>query len=93
MTTEDINGVPDPGLTLVPGDGAPMESESSYRERELRYRCSEDYATMQKLYPRLRFWVSRCPGADLVGGTTERDGAPPLQSPVSIRWERSHGDC
>jgi hypothetical protein len=93
MTTEDLSGVPDPGLTLVPGDGAPMESESSYREREQRYRSSEQYAAMQQRYPQLRFWVSRCPGAELVGGTTDRDGTPPLQSPVSIVWDRSHGDC
>lgn len=68
MTTEDLSGVPDPGLTLVAGDGAAMESESSYREREERYRSSEEYAAMQRHYPQLRFWISRCPGSDLVGG-------------------------
>jgi hypothetical protein len=73
MTTEDLSGVPDPGLTLVPGDGAPMESESSYREREQRYRSSEEYAAMQRRYPQLRFWVSRCPGSDLVGGMHSDD--------------------
>lgn len=93
MTTEDLSGVPDPGLTLVAGDGAGMESESSYREREERYRSSEEYADMQRRYPQLRFWISRCPGSDLVGGTADRDSVPPLQSPVSILWDRSHGDC
>lgn len=92
MTTEDLNGADDPGLTLIPGDGTSMESESSYRKREQRYRSSEQYVAMQQRYPQL-LWVSRCPGSDLVGGTTDRDSAPPLQSPVSIRWDRSHGDC
>jgi hypothetical protein len=93
MTTEDLSRVPDAGLALVAGDGAAMESESSYREREERYRSSEEYAAMQRRYPQLRFWISRCPGSDLVGETADRDSAPPLQSPVSILWDRSHGDC
>jgi hypothetical protein len=41
MTTKDINGADNPGLTLIPGDGTSMESESSYRKREQRYRSSE----------------------------------------------------
>ena len=78
MTTEDTDRVPDPGLTMVAGDVAAMDSESSYREREQRYRCSAEYAAMQRSYPQLRFWVSRCPGSDLVGGAID---ASPLSTP------------
>ncbi len=70
-----------------------MTSESAYRQLEQGYRASEQYAAMQQRYPQLRFWISRCPGSELVGGTTDRDGAHPLESPVSIFWDRSHGDC
>jgi hypothetical protein len=38
-------------MTLAAGDVAAMDSESSYREREQRYRCSAEYAAMQRLYP------------------------------------------
>ena len=90
MTTEDTDRVPDPGLTMVAGDVAAMDSESSYREREQRYRCSAEYAAMQRSYPQLRFWVSRCPGSDLVGGAID---ASPLSTPdSSILWDRSHGE-
>ncbi|CAK6686947.1 hypothetical protein MNNICLKF_00118 [Synechococcus sp. CBW1107] len=90
MTTEDTDRVPDPGLTMVAGDVAAMDSESSYREREQRYRCSAEYAAMQQSYPQLRFWVSRCPGSDLVGGAID---ASPLSTPdSSILWDRSHGE-
>ena len=90
MTTEDTDRVPDPGLTMVAGDVAAMDSESSYREREQRYRCSAEYAAMQRCYPQLRFWVSRCPGSDLVGGAID---ASPLSTPdSSILWDRSHGE-
>ena len=90
MTTQDTDGTPDPGLTLVPGDVAPMDSESTYREREQRYRCSADYVAMQQRYPQLRFWVSRCHPSDLVGGTS--DTAHPAKSAASIIWDRSHGE-
>ncbi len=43
-----------------------MDSESLYRERERLYRQSEQYASMQRLYPQLRLWMSRCEQSDLV---------------------------
>ena len=67
MSTENMTGVSDPGLALVAGDGSAMESESSYRKREQRYRGSAEYAAMQQRYPQLRDWSSRCPDNELVG--------------------------
>ena len=90
MTTEDTDRVPEPGLTLVAGDVAAMGGESFYRGCEQRYRSSAEYAAMQQRYPQLRFWVSRCPGSDLVGGAID---ASPLSTPdSSILWDRSHGE-
>jgi len=79
MPTESNQKVPDPGLTPVAGDHITMDSESRYRERERDYRQSEQYALMQRLYPQLRLWMSRCQQSDLVSDSL-------------LDWERSHGD-
>jgi hypothetical protein len=90
VTTQHNNKASDTGLTLVPGDVAAMDGESFYRGCEQRYRSSAEYAAMQQRYPQLRFWVSRCPGSDLVGGATD---ASPVSTPdSSILWDRSHGE-
>ena len=79
MTTESNQKDFDPGLTPVAGDHALMDSESLYRERERGYRQSEQYASMQRLYPQLRLWMSLCQQSDLVSDSI-------------LDWERSHGD-
>ncbi len=79
MTTEPNQMVPDSGLTPVAGDHASMDSELLYRERERGYRQSEQYALMQRHYPQLRLWISRCQHSDLV-------------SDSRLDWDRSHGD-
>ena len=90
MTAKDIDGADDTGLTFVPGDGAPMESESSYRVREQLYRRSEQYAAMQQRYPPLRFWIARCHPSDLVADPLPQ--STPLQGASALHWERSHGE-
>ena len=79
MTTQSNQKVPDPGLTPVAVDHNTMDSESLYRERERLYRQSEQYASMQRLYPQLRLWMSLCQQSDLVSDSI-------------LDWERSHGD-
>jgi hypothetical protein len=79
MTTEFNQKFPDPGLTPMASDRTTMDSESLYRERERLYRQSEQYASMQRLYPQLSLWMSRCQQSDLVSDSI-------------LDWERSHGD-
>ena len=90
VTTEQNRGELDPGLTPVSGDATTMTSESAYRELEQGYRCSEEYAAMQRRYPQLRFWIARCHPSDLVGDPPPQ--ARPPQGSTALNWERSHGE-
>ena len=65
-------------------------SETAYRDLEQGYRCSEQYAAMQRRYPQLRFWIARCHPSDLVGDPPPQ--ARPPQGSTALNWERSHGE-
>jgi hypothetical protein len=88
-TEQDPRGL-DPGLTPVSGDFDTMDSETAYRDLEQGYRCSEQYAAMQRRYPQLRFWIARCHPSDLVGDPPPQ--ARPPQGSTALNWERSHGE-
>lgn len=90
MTTEHDSRVPDPGLIPVAGDAHTMTSESAYRDLEQGYRCSAQYAAMQRRYPQLRFWIARCHPSDLVGGSMPQ--TMPSENPSALHWDRSHGE-
>ncbi len=90
MTTEqDPRGL-DPGLTPVSGDFDTMDSETAYRDLEQGYRCSEQYAAMQRRYPQLRFWIAHCQPSDVVGGSPPQ--TMQSENPSALHWERSHGE-
>ena len=69
MTNQHHLRVPEPGLEPVSGEQElALRSETNYRDLERGYRQSEQCAWMQKQYPQLRFWITHCHPADLVGG-------------------------
>lgn len=90
MTTEQNRRDLDPGLTPVSGDFDSMDSETAYRDLEQGYRCSEQYAAMQGLYPQLRFWTARCHPSDLVSDAG--DAVTQAEQGSALAWERSHGE-
>ena len=90
MTIERDSRVQDPGLIPVSGDAHTMSSESTYRDLEQGYRCSDQYAAMQRRYPQLRFWIARCHPSDLVGDAGDAVAQAEQSSPLV--WERSHGE-
>lgn len=90
VTTEQNPRGLDPGLTPVSGDFDSMDSETAYRDLEQGYRCSEQYAAMQRLYPQLRFWTARCHPSDLVSDAGDAEAQAEQSS--ALVWERSHGE-
>jgi hypothetical protein len=90
MTIERDSRVQDPGLIPVSGDAHTMSSDSAYRDLEQGYRCSEQYAAMQRRYPQLRFWIAHCQPSDLVGGSPPQ--TMQSENPSALHWERSHGE-
>lgn len=90
VTTEQNPRGLDPGLTPVSGDFDSMDSETAYRDLEQGYRCSEQYAAMQRLYPQLRFWTARCHPSDLVSDAG--DAVTQAEQGSALAWERSHGE-